>query len=188
MLFYLTLLYKCHIKLLLFFLHTHSLDRKSSSVSEAPDYDQSMKGRSLSRSSLGSVSSEAMDLLPTSSTSSTSSDHQSPQFPGHLKHSRSPSSLSASITIQPVQFSSSDHVSLAFRSMNQMRKSGLLCDVHLVAGNGGDQIKCHKIVLAATSAYFNAMFSSKYIIILQELFPMRIIFRVTSLITLTIFI
>ena len=128
-----------------------------------------MIARSLSRSSLGSVSSDVMDSLPTSSTSSTS-DHHSPQsqFPVHTlknQHSRSPSSVStsnvATTANHSVHFSSSDHVSLAFSSMNQMRKNGLLCDVHLVAGNGADQIKCHKIVLAATSAYFHAMFSSE---------------------------
>lgn len=128
--------------------------------------------RSLSRSSLGSVSSDVMDSLPTSSSSSSSStsDHHSPQsqFPA-LKNqqlSRSPSSVSTSnvttISNHSIHFSSSDHVSLAFCSMNQMRKNGLLCDLHLVAGNGADQIKCHKIVLAATSAYFHAMFSSEF--------------------------
>lgn len=118
-----------------------------------------MNNRSMSRSSLGSVASDVMDSLP---TSSTSSENQSPQFPIEIKHNRSSSSVSATVmTANPVHFTSSDHVSSAFRSMNQMRKIGLLCDVHLVAGNGGDQIKCHKIVLAATSAYFNAMFSRK---------------------------
>lgn len=147
-----------------FLFHTHPIDSKSSVVSGTGLDDQGMNARSLSRSSLGSVSSDVMDSLPTSSNSS-SSEHQSPQsqFPIPLKHSRSPSSVSTSLsTTHQVQFSSARHVPLAFHSMNQMRKSGLLCDVHLVAGNGGDQIKCHKIVLAATSAYFNAMFSSKY--------------------------
>lgn len=144
-----------------FSLHPSPTNSKSSSVSGAESghcqrEHRDMNARSLSRSSLGSVASDVMDSLP---TSSTSSEHQSPQFP---KHSRSPSSMSTSmVTANPVHFSSSDHVSSAFRSMNHMRKSGLLCDVHLVAGNGGDQIKCHKIVLAATSAYFNAMFSRK---------------------------
>ena len=146
---------------LLFLFPTHPIDRKSSSVSGTGCGDQDMNARSLSRSSLGSVSSDVMDSLP---PSSTSSEHQSqPQFPIPSKHSLTPSSMSASVfTTHQVQFSSADHIPLAFRSMNQMRKSGLLCDVHLVAGKGGDQIKCHKVVLAATSAYFNAMFSSEY--------------------------
>ena len=152
---------ECRIKLFVSLLFL-CFNSKSSAVSGSDNFCPGINARSLSRSSLGSVSSDFMDSLPTSSTSSEHQSSQSP-FPNQVKPSHTASSTPASISANPsVQFSSSEHIPLAFRSMNEMRKSGLLCDVHLVAGDGGDQIKCHKIVLAGTSAYFNAMFSSEY--------------------------
>ncbi|XP_057671404.1 ring canal kelch homolog [Diorhabda carinulata] len=50
------------------------------------------------------------------------------------------------------------HTQKAFDVMNLMRKQKLLCDVVLVAGDA--EIAAHKMVLAACSPYFYAMFSS----------------------------
>ncbi|CAG9831494.1 unnamed protein product [Diabrotica balteata] len=50
------------------------------------------------------------------------------------------------------------HTQKAFDVMNVMRKQKLLCDVVLVAGDA--EIAAHKMVLAACSSYFYAMFSS----------------------------
>ena len=59
-----------------------------------------------------------------------------------------------------INFKNSEHVTSAFATMNNMRRSGQLCDIILQVADR--QINCHKVVLAATSAYFNAMFNSKY--------------------------
>ena len=44
--------------------------------------------------------------------------------------------------------------------MNNMRLSGDMCDVRLIVGD--KCVSAHKIVLAATSPYFHAMFTSKF--------------------------
>ena len=49
------------------------------------------------------------------------------------------------------------HPGKALDGMNSMRLSGLLCDVTLVADN--TEIPAHKMVLAASSSYFYAMFT-----------------------------
>jgi len=49
------------------------------------------------------------------------------------------------------------HPGKALDGMNSMRLSGMLCDVTLVAAN--TEIPAHKMVLAASSSYFYAMFS-----------------------------
>ena len=41
--------------------------------------------------------------------------------------------------------------------INAMRGDGLLTDITLVA-SGGEEIKAHKLILAASSPYFYAMF------------------------------
>ncbi|XP_015518884.1 ring canal kelch homolog isoform X1 [Neodiprion lecontei] len=51
------------------------------------------------------------------------------------------------------------HTNRAFDVMNTMRKQNLLCDVTLVA-DGGVEVPAHKMVLAACSPYFYAMFTS----------------------------
>lgn len=58
-----------------------------------------------------------------------------------------------------IHYVNADHVGAAFSSMNAMRRSGLLCDIALEVGDA--QLRAHKVVLAATSAYFNAMFTSE---------------------------
>ncbi|NEU35286.1 BTB/POZ domain-containing protein, partial [bacterium LRH843] len=45
-----------------------------------------------------------------------------------------------------------------FDVMNNMRKQNLLCDVRLVAESV--EVQAHKMVLAACSPYFHAMFTS----------------------------
>ena len=54
-----------------------------------------------------------------------------------------------------------EHTADAFRAMNNMRLSGDMCDVRLIVGD--KCVSAHKIVLAATSPYFHAMFTSKYV-------------------------
>ncbi|XP_076662107.1 kelch protein isoform X1 [Halictus rubicundus] len=51
------------------------------------------------------------------------------------------------------------HTNRAFDVINEMRKKNLLCDVILVA-DGGMEVPAHKMVLAACSPYFYAMFTS----------------------------
>lgn len=58
-----------------------------------------------------------------------------------------------------VNYVNTEHLNNAFITMNEMRKSDQLCDISLEVS--GAEIKAHKIVLASTSAYFNAMFNSK---------------------------
>lgn len=58
-----------------------------------------------------------------------------------------------------ISYVNASHVGMAFSAMNVMRRSGQLCDITLEVSDA--QIKGHKVVLAATSAYFNAMFNSK---------------------------
>lgn len=50
------------------------------------------------------------------------------------------------------------HTHRAFDVMNNMRKQNLLCDVRLVAESV--EVQAHKMVLAACSPYFHAMFTS----------------------------
>lgn len=52
-----------------------------------------------------------------------------------------------------------DHWNEAFRSMDVMRQNTELCDVVLMVDDV--KIAAHKVVLAATSSYFHAMFTSK---------------------------
>ncbi len=49
-----------------------------------------------------------------------------------------------------------DLLTNSFEALNELRKSDTFCDVTLVAE--GKETKAHRVVLAATSAYFNAMF------------------------------
>ncbi|KAF7990310.1 hypothetical protein HCN44_000115 [Aphidius gifuensis] len=51
------------------------------------------------------------------------------------------------------------HTNRAFDMINAMRKQNLLCDVILEADDGSD-VQAHKMVLAACSPYFYAMFTS----------------------------
>ena len=57
-----------------------------------------------------------------------------------------------STAIQPV------HFNYTFHNMNRLRKEGLLCDVTIKVGT--TMIPAHKIVLAAASSYFEAMFTN----------------------------
>lgn len=50
------------------------------------------------------------------------------------------------------------HCSLVLNSLCQIYKEGNLCDISLVVGE--NEIKCHKVVLAANSPYFYTMFTS----------------------------
>lgn len=54
-------------------------------------------------------------------------------------------------------YKNNDHTSRAFDIMNSMRRENLLCDVILVAEDV--EIPAHKMVLAACSQYFYAMFT-----------------------------
>lgn len=60
-----------------------------------------------------------------------------------------------------LNYEDNSHIFTVFAAMNEMRKIGQLCDITLEAA--GVKILAHKVVLAANSAYFNAMFNSKFI-------------------------
>lgn len=59
-----------------------------------------------------------------------------------------------------LNFEDNSHIFTVFYAMNEMRKIGQLCDITLEAA--GVKILAHKVVLAAHSPYFNAMFNSKF--------------------------
>lgn len=50
------------------------------------------------------------------------------------------------------------HCKTLSASLFKLRENGALCDVTLVSN--GKKIKAHRVVLAACSEYFNAMFTS----------------------------
>lgn len=56
-----------------------------------------------------------------------------------------------------IMFTSNDHLARTFKKMNGFRKSSQLCDIVLVVGD--KRIKAHRLVLAAFSDYFSAMFT-----------------------------
>ena len=51
-----------------------------------------------------------------------------------------------------------NHSKTLTTNLFNLRESGSLCDITLVSG--GERIKCHRIILAANSKYFHAMFTS----------------------------
>merc|ERR1719433_2222188 len=87
---------------------------------------------------------------------------QSPHSAGLLRHA-SQSSLDESSQRQKgtetrrPPYKNGAHSGRALEGMNSMRLSGLLCDVTLVADS--TEIPAQKIVLAASSPYFYAMFT-----------------------------
>ncbi|KPM10475.1 Kelch-like protein 4 [Sarcoptes scabiei] len=58
-----------------------------------------------------------------------------------------------------MNFEDTSHIFTVFSAMNEMRKIGQLCDITLEVS--GLKIQAHKIVLAANSSYFNAMFNNE---------------------------
>lgn len=69
------------------------------------------------------------------------------------------------ICFAQMKFNDSSHLQTAFSAMNEMRKIGQLCDVSLDVC--GTTLLAHKVVLASTSSYFNAMFNSEYIVFIS---------------------
>ena len=55
------------------------------------------------------------------------------------------------------------HTEEAFCCMKTMRSRGALCDVNLLIGEPQRRISAHRVVLAACSPYFQAMFTSELI-------------------------
>jgi hypothetical protein len=82
------------------------------------------------------------------------------------------------VRLPQVHYVNSDHLGSAFSAMNVMRQSNQLCDISLEVLDANSsssstpsspnnttnirQVRAHKVVLAAASAYFNAMFNSKF--------------------------
>ncbi|XP_037077641.1 kelch-like protein 17 [Pollicipes pollicipes] len=69
-----------------------------------------------------------------------------------------PSPSSPSTPQETSFFSASDHSKTLLQSMHKMRSNAQLCDVEFVVGEL--KINAHRIVLAACSPYFSAMFTS----------------------------
>ena len=64
-----------------------------------------------------------------------------------------------------MQDSVSDHIYLKsfFETMNQMRKSEVLCDVVLMTEKGNTKFYAHRSVLAASSSYFYNLYTGTYL-------------------------
>ncbi|XP_045432847.1 kelch-like protein 2 isoform X5 [Pipistrellus kuhlii] len=75
------------------------------------------------------------------------------------------------------------HVKKAFKVMNELRSQNLLCDVTIVAEDM--EISAHRVVLAACSPYFHAMFTEQHFadVVLSEEFLNLGIEQVCSLIS-----
>ena len=58
-------------------------------------------------------------------------------------------------------FSRPDILCKSFSGLNELRKAGFFCDVTLVAGES--ELQAHRVVLASSSPYFNAMFTTKMV-------------------------
>ncbi|XP_060581169.1 kelch-like protein 3 [Ruditapes philippinarum] len=69
----------------------------------------------------------------------------------------STSSIQDSATDEEFKFHEISHASQVLTGLNHLRVSNQFCDMTLAAG--GQEFKCHKIVLASFSPYFNAMFT-----------------------------
>ncbi|TKR95564.1 hypothetical protein L596_009714 [Steinernema carpocapsae] len=65
----------------------------------------------------------------------------------------------ASQANSPYVHESKQHTSIALAQANRFRQSGTLCDVTLVVGD--TRIPAHRLVLAACSSYFQAMFTTE---------------------------
>ena len=58
-------------------------------------------------------------------------------------------------------FSRPDVLCRSFTGLSELRKSGLFCDVTLIAEE--TELQAHRVVLASSSPYFNAMFTNKMV-------------------------
>ncbi|KAL4239391.1 hypothetical protein ACF0H5_000208 [Mactra antiquata] len=64
---------------------------------------------------------------------------------------------SNSMADEEFKFTETTHATRVLTGLNHLRVSDLFCDITLAAG--GQEFKCHKIVLASFSPYFHAMFT-----------------------------
>lgn len=65
----------------------------------------------------------------------------------------------SSSRIQSIKFVNNEHLCNAFNFIQAMRSKQQLCDIILEVD--GHTMRAHKLVLAATSPYFHAMFNGK---------------------------
>ncbi|XP_033097091.1 kelch-like protein 2 [Anneissia japonica] len=63
------------------------------------------------------------------------------------------------VVVDPPPYHNPDHTLKAFELLNQFRKQNMLCDVILVAE--GIEVPAHRVILAACSPYFSAMFNGE---------------------------
>ncbi|VDK47382.1 unnamed protein product [Anisakis simplex] len=135
-------------------------------VAQVQQQHQQMNNLTQSQcSSSSSILSQCSSQLvsPSSSTSILS--------PSSVAHNTSPpssltncppnatSSTQQQATCPPLIYRSPKHCRLAFERINEMRNDNCLCDVTLVVAN--NRVNAHRLVLASSSNYFKAMFTSE---------------------------
>ena len=126
----------------------------SSSISTRSESDQQMRS-ALSRSHSLSNASSQLSKSPRSSELTGAGS-------ARMKVERSCAESEQQETSGPVKkvYTSKKIVEKAFHVFEDLRKNGQLCDVIIRVGE--HDYAAHRVVLAATSPYFQAMFTSEF--------------------------
>lgn len=82
--------------------------------------------------------------------------HNSTQTPSDI----SPPALNDDEFLPQAHHQNPGHCIASFSTINRMRVNAQLCDIKLAVG--GEIINAHKVILAASSPYFYAMFNGNY--------------------------
>ncbi|KAG1670546.1 Ring canal kelch [Nymphon striatum] len=112
----------------------------------------------LPRSCIALTMSSGHDENPRHQRTRSFSGTEDAQSLSNIQSMASSCSLQSSLHLDKPPYRSVNHTIKAFETMNILRKQNLLCDVTLIAE--GVDIPAHKMVLAACSPYFCAMFTS----------------------------